>query len=197
MEDVAYFSNLMETRPATLPYDFLQSPLPDGLDLSSNCAERLDLMNIKTWDEFVSSAIYSMMSTLTIPVYFQHHKDLRRFFIFGLLYQSNYNSAYPTFRNSMLWIHQYCVSFAIIGYFSPLLRKLANISCLLETLPHLHNQFALRIHVLRNTYHHHPCWTLILQHLQALIHQLFHLYLFKLLLLNMFAVRGGYKGVRY
>ena len=46
-------------------------------------------------------------------------------------------------------------------------------------------------HELWRPYHHHPSWTLILQPLLALIHWLFHLHLFTLLLLKMLAVMGG------
>ena len=42
-EDVTYFSNLLDDRVDTLPYSFPQSPLPEGLGFTSNCAEWLDL----------------------------------------------------------------------------------------------------------------------------------------------------------
>ena len=86
---------------------------------------------------------------------------------------------------SLLWIVFICL-------FSQILRQITIILCLLEILHWPLTQSSLSIHELWEPYHHHPSWTLILQPLLALIHQLFHLHLFKLLLLKMLAVMGGY-----
>ena len=94
----------------SLPLDFLQSPLPNGLGLSSKCDEWLDLLNIKTWDEFVyyssNYTVPSMMSTLTFPVYFQHRKDLNCFLVFGILCQSHYDSlqVFPPLCHYEVWM---------------------------------------------------------------------------------------------
>ena len=82
------FSNLGADPVASLPLDFLQTPLPHGLGFSSDCSPWLDKLSIKTWDEFVSLSttytVLSMMSPLSVPVCHQHHKDLRQFYVFGL-----------------------------------------------------------------------------------------------------------------
>ena len=86
---------------------------------------------------------------------------------------------------SLLWIVFVCP-------FSQILKQITIILCLLEILHWPHTQSSLSIHELWEPYHHHPSWILILQPLLALIHQLFHFHLFKLLLLKMLAVMGGY-----
>ena len=49
------------------------------------------------------------MSTLTVPVHFQHRKDLRRYLVFGILCQSDFNSVYPSYRNATAWMNQFHV----------------------------------------------------------------------------------------
>ena len=74
------FSNLETDPVASLPLDFLQTPLPHGLGFSSDCSIWLDKLSSKTWDEFVSHSltytVLSMMSTLSVPVYHRHRKHL-------------------------------------------------------------------------------------------------------------------------
>ena len=165
------------------------------MDLGSKCGEWIDLLNIKTWDEFVyystNYTIHSMMSTLTVPVHFQHYRDLRLIFAFGIFCQSLHHSTYPILQNHKCWIYKFIGVLHLIGSVSQIMRKLATFSWLPEILHWLHTQSSLSIHALRYPHHHHPSWTLIL-HPLALIHRLFHLHHFKSLLLKMFAVMGGY-----
>ena len=42
-DDVVYFSNLETDPMTTLPVDFLQSPLPDGLGFSTDCGVKLGM----------------------------------------------------------------------------------------------------------------------------------------------------------
>ena len=107
-EDTAYYPNLATDSLASLPLDFLQTPLPLGLGFSSECSIWLDKFGIKTWDEFVSHSttytVHSMMSTLSVPVYYKHRKDLRRFYVFGIFHQSYGQTTYPTVETSSTWI---------------------------------------------------------------------------------------------
>ena len=45
-----------------------------------------------------------MMSTPSVPVYYQHRKDLRRFYVFGIFLQSFGSTSYPTVATSSTWI---------------------------------------------------------------------------------------------
>ena len=80
-DDIAYFPNLATDSLASLPLGFLQTPLPHGLGFSPDCSTWLNKLGIQTWDEIVSHSttytVYSMMSTLSVPVYYQHRKDIR------------------------------------------------------------------------------------------------------------------------
>ena len=44
------------------------------------------------------------MSTLSVPVYYKHRKDLRRFYVFGIFHQSFGQTSYPTVETSGTWI---------------------------------------------------------------------------------------------
>ena len=145
-EDIAYFSTLLDNHIDNLPYSFLQSPLPEGQGFSSNCAEWLDLLNAKSWDEFVyhstKCTVYHMMSTLTVPVYFRYCKDLRHYLVFGNLCKV----VYPSSQSYKVWMNQFRV---LLSSYWLNQKKLVTIFYLLKILQPT-NQSFISNHMLRN-----------------------------------------------
>ena len=103
----AYLAN----QEFSIPLDTLTHDVPAGLGFSSNCKEWLTLLDINTWNDLVFHSfrfsIDRLMLRLTVPVYFEYRKDLRRFLIFGLLCNPNSSHSLPTRRTLKNWIPRY------------------------------------------------------------------------------------------
>ena len=94
----------------TLNFKFLTGPIPRGLGFSKSCKVWLDILNINTWKDLVSSSpfldVHNTMKELTVPTYHKYCSDIRKVICFGKLCKKmNPNSPSP--RRRKRWIHKY------------------------------------------------------------------------------------------